>query len=204
MLQQVNLYQAELRPQSVAYPALRLLQMLAVIVLVLVCLSAYLAWQLNPLREQALRAEQRLAAADSRVEKLRAEFPLIVLDNTLVDRLRERRVVLEQTQETVRRLNSGAYGSVDGLSKHLAGIARQHVEGTWLTAVHVDSGGSDLALRGKTLLPELVPTYLERLSGEATFSGKTFSELQLTTVSDGLDAISFSVNTPGMSSVDGS
>ena len=67
-----------------------------------------------------------------------------------------------------------------------------------MTGVKVGSGGRAVGLTGKTLLPELVPAYLERLSQEASFRGKAFSALDLSAVSDGLGEIAFAVHTPGI------
>lgn len=203
-MQQINLYQPELKPQRAIFPAIRMLQVLGLFVLVLVALSAYTWWQVQPLHARKAQAQQNLAAATTQVEQMRAQYPPPQRDESLVVNLAARRAALEQTREIVVRLESGAFGSVTGLSPYLTGFARQHVDGTWLTGVRVLRGGAALALEGRALRPELVPAYLERLSEESVFSGKSFSELQLSTGEDTLNEIRFSVRTDGVQPRDGS
>ncbi len=204
MKQQVNLYQRELKRRSVAFSAVRMAQCLLLLIVGLVALQTWNWLAVKPLRAQAASAENALIAAEDRLESVRIAYPPPVPDPTLATTLRQRRAVLAQTEEIAFKLDSGAFGTTAGLSAYLTGFARQHIEGTWLTGVRVVGGGSALALEGKSLMPELVPAYLERLADEKVFQGKTFSDLQLRALNDGLEAIGFAISTAGVAPRDDS
>lgn len=198
MNQQVNLYQPMFRPQRVALPAVAMAQILALAVVALGLLYAYAWWQLGPTRDRVDALQARLPAAEQRLANLRREYPTPVESPALRRDLQAAQQRLAQTREIATKLRSGAYGTVAGLSPYLEGFARQHVEGMWLTRVRVRTGGRNIGLDGKALVPELVPTYIDRLSGERAFEGTAFSALELHTDESGLDEIGFSVRTSGM------
>ncbi|MCB1746991.1 MAG: hypothetical protein H6977_04800 [Gammaproteobacteria bacterium] len=198
MKQEINLYQPHLRPRRVVLPAATMARIGVVVMLALAGLTAWGQAQLEPVRARARAAEADVEFSRQRLEDTRVKFPPRQPDPALAAAFERRQHTLDQTRQIVTRLRSGAYGSTAGLSSLLVGLARQHVEGTWLTGVKVGSGGRAVGLTGKTLLPELVPAYLERLSQEASFRGKAFSALDLSAVSDGLGEIAFAVHTPGI------
>ncbi len=84
-------------------------------------------------------------------------------------------------------LGSGAFGNASGLSAYLVGLARQHEEGLWLTRIVLDAGGEVIGLDGRSLSPEAVPGYLQRLSDETAFRGKAFGHLELRRSETALD-----------------
>jgi hypothetical protein len=129
---------------------------------------------------------------------LRQQYPPPIADENLALDLKARQASLAQTREVALKLRAGAFGTSDGLSPYLESFARQHVEGTWLTRVRVQGGGSAVALDGRTLAPELVPVYLQHLAEERVLQGKSFSELSMKSFADDLDEIVFSVRTVGI------
>ncbi len=198
MMQQVNLYQPELRPRRVVLPARQVVLIVGLFALALTVVHAWTYSRLLPLRERAAAVEQQLIAAEARVDQLRESYPPRVADAALRKRLERRRATLAHTREIAVGLRNGAYGAIDGLSGYLAGLARQHVDGTWLTRVRVVRGGRSLGLEGKALAAELVPAYVDRLSNESLFRGKAFEALELEAVSGGLQEIGFTMRTAGL------
>lgn len=203
-LQQINLYQSMFRPRRVALPARQMAVLLALVVLALGGWHAQRWWALQPLERAATSGAAAVARGEQRLSALAVQYPARKPSPAVQQQLARKRAILAQTREIAQKLRSGAYGSASGLSPYLEGFARQHQEGSWLTEVRVQAGGTALGLAGKTLLPELVPAYLARLGQETVFKGKTFSELELTSAKDGLDEIAFSVRTRGVTSEDDS
>ena len=58
-------------------------------------------------------------------------------------------------------------------------LARQSTSGLWLTGLTMPGAGESLVLAGRTHSPELVPGYLQRLSGERTLAGLQFEIFQM-------------------------
>lgn len=65
-------------------------------------------------------------------------------------------------------------------------------EDLWLTKVAIKDGGQSLSLSGKTLNPDSLPVYLDKLSELEVFSDMSFRVFDLTREPDGL---SFEVST---------
>jgi hypothetical protein len=78
-------------------------------------------------------------------------------------------------QKLVAALSRSEFGDTKGFSAYLEGLSRQHVQGIWLKRIHLNKGGNAINLSGSTYQPDLVPQYLQRLSHEEVFAGKTFS-----------------------------
>lgn len=89
---------------------------------------------------------------------------------------------LQSRRELLANLNSSRYGNTTGFSRYLQALARQHVEGSWITGLAVINGGNDISVAGSVLQPKLAPIYLQRLSKENIFSGKRFNVLELSRV----------------------
>jgi hypothetical protein len=86
---------------------------------------------------------------------------------------------LKARRELLSTLTGGKHGSTEGFSDYLLALSRQHVNGAWITGLSVQQGGTKLAIAGSSLKPELAPVYLQNLSNEKVFSGKTFGVMEL-------------------------
>ena len=84
-----------------------------------------------------------------------------------------------QRQKVEQLLTTGAYGNRRGFSEYLAGLARQHVDGLWLTGVDISEGEQDFGITGGALRPELVAVYVQRFSHEPAFQGRRFQTLRM-------------------------
>jgi hypothetical protein len=56
----------------------------------------------------------------------------------------------------------------------MASLSRKTVPGLWLTRMDFNTYDAHYTLEGKTLEPDLIPKFMEGLSKESIFSGKTF------------------------------
>ena len=77
-------------------------------------------------------------------------------------------------------LERGELGNTQGYAEYFRALARQHVDGLWLTGVSITGAGLDIGVRGRALDPQRVPGYLNRLTGEPIMRGKAFGSLQIT------------------------
>ena len=78
-----------------------------------------------------------------------------------------------------------------GFADHLAGLARQTINGMWFTEIQLHEGGQQLALLGKTNKPEFVPQYLQKLVRESVFSGHEFRVFRLSMPEDSSRLLEF-------------
>lgn len=121
--------------------------------------------QLKTMREQVLVLGQRVA--ERRVD------PRLERELATVRQLAEARgVVLETLRQ---RLASDEPPFAD----YLRGLARQSMNGLWITGFVWDAASDGLEIRGRTLDPALLPEYIRRLNREPAFRGQAFSALNI-------------------------
>ena len=179
MKQQINLFQLALRDPAPLFGARAMLRTLLAVLGGLGVVYVYASWQVGTLERQAQELSAARAGAEQRFTELQARLPKRGQDPALAARVTALQDELEQTRRLVSVLNEGAFGNTLGLSPYLAGLARQHVSGTWLTRIDIAAGGTQIGVEGRAQTPELVPMYLQRLSAEQVFDGKVFTHLQL-------------------------
>lgn len=173
-MQQINLYQAILRqPQeilSIRHVGRLLLGMLILLGMVN-AVQIWLGYRgTNTL--VGLREEQQMIIAA--VQALNQEITARNDTGKIAAQLAELDKELHNKQQVFQLLSGKHFGNVDGFATQFSGLARQRIEGLWLTELYIHEGGGKLNIRGTTMQPELLPRYLQRLSKEPIFNGVEF------------------------------
>lgn len=173
-LQQVNLYQDELKEIKLKYSFEILLKLSVAIVIVLSLVGGFKYYQLK--YEEINLAETKKRSNALKTEKQKIEKSKGKKDAALAAKITEKTRELANKQKVVQVLSQDEFGNANGFSGYLGGLARQRLEGLWLTHLSLSGGGSNIVLNGSTLKAELLPKYLQRLSSETAFSGITFQK----------------------------
>lgn len=176
-LQQVNLYQDELKTQKLNYSALMLLQLSIILVVVFSAAAGFRAFQLQQHQSSLVEKQQKQKIAMANLQKLQAELSLRKKDTTLAKRITGKTKELANKQKVLGILSQDEFGNTKGFIEHISGLARQRIDGLWLTQIRIAGGGTDVALHGTTSKPALLPKYLQRLSAEKAFAGTEFQSL---------------------------
>jgi hypothetical protein len=80
---------------------------------------------------------------------------------------------------TLSTLPCSAWASASRAAEYFRALARQSVEGLWLTGVTVGGAGSEIGVRGRALDPALMPGYLTRLRNEPVLQGKAVGSMAI-------------------------
>lgn len=176
-LQQVNLYQDELRVQKLNYSAVMLAQLSIILLVVCSAIAGFRYFQVIQHQSSLVENQQKQKVAMADLEKLQAELSKIKKDATLVKRISEKTKELANKQKVLGILSQDQFGNTEGFIKHISGLARQRIDGLWLTQIRIAGGGRDVVLQGTTSKSSLLPKYLQRLSAETAFSGTEFESL---------------------------
>jgi Tfp pilus assembly protein PilN len=178
MYQQINLYQPIFRKQRQIFSALTMLQGVGVVAAALLGIYWYGVWQVAGLEAEVVLLEGRekaFAAQLGRIDpslnanrRAELESELKRLNATLVDQ-----------QRLIDVLRDQPLGSTAGFSGYLAALGRQRTPELWLTEFAINGGTGALELAGRSVRPELVPEYLQRLGREAALAGQRFDRLEL-------------------------
>ena len=178
MSRQINLYSPAFRHQAKKFSAA---WTVAAVVAIAVGMSAYYAWDTQQLRDLSARRSE----AEAQLKQLREQLVALskggqrTKNKALEDQVARGENLLRSRQELFGRLQSGEIGNRDGYAKFLAALARQRVEGVWLTGVEVSGPGNDFVLDGRAIRADLLPGFIKLLRNEEALRGKPIGTLAL-------------------------
>lgn len=179
MSQQINLINPAFRKQREWFTASMLGQALAVLVLVMGGVYGYQYREVTSLEKQIKAGSTSLAQEQARLVKAANEYAPRQKSAMLEKQVLEMELRLKGEEEVLDVLQSGSLGNTEGYSGYMRAFARQVVHGLWLTEFGIKGAGKEMLLGGRTLSPELVPAYLQRLNQEAATQGRNFAALEM-------------------------
>jgi hypothetical protein len=178
MSQQINLYSPAFRRQLKTFSAV---WTVTAVVAIAAGISAFYALETRQSPELRLRRSE----AEAQLKQLREQ--LVALGQTtqrtrnkaLEDQVARAEIMFKSRQEFFGSLRSGEFGNREGYAKFLAALARQRLEGVWLTGIEVSGPGSDFAIEGRTIRADLLPGFIKMLRNEEALRGKPIGTLAL-------------------------
>lgn len=179
MSQQINLFNPAFQPQKHVLSAAQLALAAGVVVVGIAGLALLGSLQTGQLQQQADAGLRQLEARQARVAAVNAEFAPRVKDATMDGQLIDADRKLAAMRHMTGALARGELGDTNGFAGYFKALARQSMQGLWLTGVTVDAGGAQIGIRGRALDPAMVPGYLNRLTSEPLMQGKSFASLQI-------------------------
>ena len=193
--QQVNLFQPIFRKERKLLSFQVLWQGCAAVLVVLMMMYGWGMQQTLRLKSELAQQEKRQQAFAQQLVDVSAQLagmktdtaPQLVLANL------ERELVARQ--KVVDALTRVRDTYTQGVSTYLESFSRQMPKGVWLTGFTVQAGGEGLTIRGSSLKPELVPTFLDHLSTENTLMGTQFGLLQIQRETPDASFVDFTVTT---------
>lgn len=178
MKQQINLYQAEFREPEIMLSADHIFMGIGGLLLLIVLGSAGISASnmLGGGRLDALKAE--VEALKQANEQMTVQVRSRLVDQKLVAdaneasrQLQARREILQLVERTEQRRDTVYF------SELLAGLARQHVEGMWLSRIEISASGRDMYLEGTAVDAKRVPQFVGNLSREEAYAGREFRKV---------------------------
>lgn len=179
MKQSVNLYKEAFRPSR---EWLTLGRAMAVVILVLITVAVIggvAQYRLAGAEATLADIEHRQTRKQQAVESLQTQLEARQKDPALeqqVTRLEQR---VRDRRRLVQRADSVARASSEGFSPYLEGLARQSLDGLWLTRIRIDLMRDRLGLFGRITDGQKVPEYLQRLREEPVFEGRRFARFSI-------------------------
>ncbi len=178
MSRQINLYSPAFRRQTKMFSAVW--TVVAAVAVAAGMLANY-AWEVQHLRD--LRAHRNQAGGQ--LKQLREQLVTLgqagqkTRNKALEEQVARSENLMKSRQDLFGRLQSGEIGNRDGYAKFLAALARQRVEGLWLTGIEISGPGSDFAIEGRVVRADLLPGFIKMLRSEDAFRGKPIGTLGL-------------------------
>lgn len=188
MAGQINLYDPALERQR-DWLVLGNLAMGAALLAALVAIAGVaVRWDHDALMARAVANEQRLAAMREQAVPEEQDA-----GERRVDPLIEQDVARQRAQfslhEKVLAALRGSVGDESRVaySEYMRALARQSVDGLWLTGFRLAESGRGFEIRGRTLDPTMLPGYIRRLNREPAFRGLAFAALKIEAVVGEID-----------------
>ncbi len=179
MSQQINLFNPIFLKQEKHFSAMTMAQGLGIILLGALLLTAYTSFQLSKLQSDEASVANQLQLAQNQLAKVTAAYATKEKDSGLEARLQHKQAEVQSLQQVADLLEKGEFGNTGGYADFMTAFARQIGNGIWLTGFTIQGTGSDIAIKGNALRPELVPIYLSRLKTEAVMQGASFATLEM-------------------------
>lgn len=177
MSQQINLYNPILLQQKKIFSARAMAQALVVLVLGILAFYGYARYQVTSLQSASNFSDKRLENAQARFGRLSQQFSPQVKSAALDQQISQVETDLKTLTQTQAALKQSGALESGGFTPYFQAMARQIVDGLWLTGITVAS--SDMRISGRALKPELVPIYIRRLGAEPAMHGRQFSTLEM-------------------------
>ena len=189
MSQQINLFDARLRPEKRHFSAATLALALAAVLGLALAVEQLYAWQNRKLQASLAQTDARVSQLREQVVGFARQFGAQGSSSALADEIARLEAELRLRRSVLAGMQSGA-GSAEGFSPYLAALARQTTSGVWLPGIEI---GGDLVIRGRALDSELVPAYIGRLNREESFAGRAVNELRMSARPENQLEFSFSI-----------
>jgi hypothetical protein len=179
MSQQINLFNPTFQQQATLFSASSMALACGALVLGLAALGAWTELRVVQLQAEANTVSRQLDGAQKRLAAVSAEFTPRQKDPLLAGQLAEaeqQHAALQHVAEVIQR---GELGNTQGYAEYFRALARQSVDGLWLTGVSIGGAGREIGVQGRALDPAMVPGFLSRLRKEPVLQGKAVGSLQI-------------------------
>lgn len=195
MRQQVNLLAPMFRKQRTLFSARVSLGITVLVVAALGLIYGAMAWRGAALAGEQVRLEQQRELATRRLTELARQFQGRGRNESLDAQLTALTQERDRKIQAVAALSRSELANTTGFSPQFLGLARQRLNGLWLTHVEVSANGGQIALDGITLSEELIPRYIKKLGAESVFTGTEFAHARLQRINEGGNQIRFQLRT---------
>jgi MSHA biogenesis protein MshI len=191
--QQVNLLAPMFRKQRAVFSSRITLLIFGIVAAALALIYAGSAWHAASLAAQEAQLTVQRDTANRRLNELAQQMQAQSRDKSLDAQLTALAAERDRKVQTLAALSQREFGNTTGFSPQFIGLARERLNGLWLTRIEVS--GHAIALDGVTLSEELIPKYLQKLGSESVFSGTEFSHATLSRAHEGGNQIQFELHT---------
>lgn len=179
MSQQINLFNPIYLKQRKVFTLVPMSEAVGIILVGALALAGYGKYRANAADRNVARINAELAAKQGRLTSVNSEFSPRQKDQQIIAQLAETEARLKSLTEVEHILQQGDLGNTQGYAEYFRALARQHVDGLWLTGVAITGAGSDIAVQGRAMQAPLIANYIARLTAEHIMRGKTFSSLAI-------------------------
>ncbi len=188
MSQQINLFNPIFLKQKKTFSAVNMLDALALLVVGVAAFYAYASIETLNLDRQEVETSRQFDQAKLRLAQTSARYAPKIPDANLDAEVNNLQAQLSARKAALNTMGIGALTRDAGYAEYMRALARQSLQGLWLTGFRIAKGGAELEISGRALQPELVPSYVQGLNRERAMQGRTFESLAMAQREEALPA----------------
>jgi len=179
MNQQINLYQRQFRPQTRMFPAWFMLQAVGILVFGMLLMTLFAQQRIDGIeRELEIVARQESVVLD-RLQNIGPLINAVTGETNWSEQLDDSLRMLSERQAVLNLIQGSTLGDTQGFSRHMRALARQDLDGLWLTHIVLSALGDKTRLEGRAIQAELIPLYVQGLTAETPFVEQRFHHFQI-------------------------
>ncbi len=195
MSQEINLLNPEFAEKRKVLSFVGMLLVLGALFVLMLLYYAISAYQADALGKAAVDALKTQALKQAQLAQLAESYRPRQKDLQLVAEVARLETEIKDRDRALAILKSGNLDNIHGYSRYMEAFARQIVPGLWLTGFSIQ--GREMDIQGRTLSPDLVPVYINRLDKEEVMRGITFASLEMQLPEKAADYLEFALQSNG-------
>lgn len=183
-MQQINLYTAEFHPQRQWLTPLHCAQLWGAVLGIGLLIAVIQGWLGSRLHTEANALQTQTTDEQRNLESDQAQLALRKLSPALNSELERSNAEEAAKTELLEALQAGALSGKQGYTRVLVSLARNTMEGLWLTDIEI--AADDVNLKGATRKADFVPVYIDKIVSDSGFGPREYRSLKLETDDKGL------------------
>ncbi len=179
MIQNLNLYPEYLRPKPVVLPFRQGLALTVMVLIALLSVIAVLAWKNKTISNHLRELTNEFDSIQSEIKDFEDQNVKKSVDLLLQKKEAVSRRTFDKRTALLSFLDEKSFGYSGGYSKYFYALAKQHVNGLWLTKVYLKEDANEMKINGVAESSDLVPKYIQNLEQESAFDNVVLTDVQL-------------------------
>jgi hypothetical protein len=179
MSQQINLLNPLFDEQRKLFGAAAMTQAMLLLLVGVLAMAYYCDRSVAALRREADSGARQLEKKKRQLAEVSDQLLPRQKSPELEAQLAEAEAQLASLKRIASVIDRGELGNATGYSEYFRALARQHVDGLWLTGLAITGAGCDIGVHGRALNASLLPGFLGHLTQERILRGKAFGSLQI-------------------------
>jgi len=199
MNQQINLFQPQFQPETRVFPAWFMLQATGILLLAMLLTYGFAQQRITGIEQELEVVPRQEAAAVDRLQNIGPLIKAVTGEKNWSEQLDDSLRMLAERQAVLNLIQGTTLGDTEGFSRHLRALARQDVEGVWLTSLALSAHGDKTRLEGRAIRAELIPVYVQDVTAETPFAEQRFHRFRIDNPDDDNEtALHFSMNSDAL------
>jgi len=177
--QKINLYLPRFQPAKLSSEVKVLCASTLVSLLALFSLSAIIFSVNNSIKSEIVEVREEKEDLDKALTRAISKIPNAVADSNLINRIAREKIVLIKKEQVRDYLYQDRIGKGENFTNLVDQLAKQSVQGIWLSKFEILNKGKDIQLFGYVKTPNEISKYIEMLGTQEAYRGRNFQQIKI-------------------------